>query len=452
MPYAKHRWLNSKRRHQRHAGPSAACTSSGKPKPVSGEYALKFLFYHCPKFPKPASFEGGVGIRDPAQYDMHLHSQLMLEDIVFFPDMLDQLAGVAHSRLRQLSGNLPRVSRSALLHPTRVSTYMLPRRSGPSAEPEVDILNRYIPLQRRSSLAASILFTGLDQWSNIFRYSTNPYYMKPYALAGGYTSLNPNIIARTGLPDDLNSDIQLVFETGLSESLVIWDFQCINAGSEGVMRAISYLTGSKFPWACCSTFRSCGGRSCRRTDGMFKSQFAVTGYKTGEDGGIFDDSSDIEFGVSSSGAFRFDKSNINSSVDSLMSTSGQKFKIEGDNLRLEDNYEINSGAVPFNRDDFTNALKIIQQVWAEAVNVDATFIVLNAGNQEFIGIRDRNLRRLYLSPLIDLNDPSSLPAGYFKIHTGLQIAAVLDAIQRAKRLNALSRLPVRYVFRYNPGD
>ncbi|KAK0498166.1 hypothetical protein EDD18DRAFT_79463 [Armillaria luteobubalina] len=452
MPYSKHRLLNSKRRYQRHAGPSAASKSSGKPKPVSGEYALKFLFYHCPKFPKPAGFEGGVGIRDPAQYDMHLHSELMLKDIILFPDMLNQLAGVVDSRLHHLSGNLPRVSRSALLHPTRVSMYMLPHCSGPSATSEDGILGRYLPLQRRSSLAASILFGGLDRWSNIFRYSTNPYYMKPYALAGGYTSLDPNVIAGAGLPDDLNRDIQLVIETGLSESLVIWDFQCINVGSEGVMRAISYLTGSKFPWACCSTYRKCGGRSCRRTDGMFKSQYAVTGYKTGEDGGIFEDSSDIEFGVSNGGALRFDKSNINPSVESVLCTNGCKFKIEGDNLRLEDDSGINNGAVSFNEDDFTNALKIIQQVWAEAVNVDATFIVLNAGNREFIGIRDRKLRRLYLSPLIDLDDPSNLPAGYFKIHAGLQIAAVLDVIQRAKRLNALSRLPVRYTFKYDCGN
>ncbi|KAK0231420.1 hypothetical protein IW262DRAFT_481743 [Armillaria fumosa] len=332
--------------------------------------------------------------------------------------------------------------------------YMLPRCSGPSAESdsEADILDRYIPLQCRSSLAASILFTGLDKWSNIFRYSTNPYSMKPYALAGGYTSLDTNVIPVAGLPDDLNSDIQLVFETGLSESLVIWDFQCINAGSEGVMRAISYLTGSKFPWACCSTFRGCGGRFCRKTDGMSDFQFAITGYKTSEDGGLFEDSSDIEFGVSSSGPFRFDKSNINSSVDSVPSTSGQKFRIEGDNLRLEDDSGINDGAESFNEDDFTNALKIIQQVWAEAVNVDATFVVLNAGNREFIGIRDRKLQRLYLSPLIDLDDPSSLPAGYFKIHAGLQIAAVLDAIERAKRLDGLSRLPVLYAFEYDHGD
>ncbi len=94
----------------------------------------------------------------------------------------------------------------------------------------------------------------------------------------------------------------------------------------------------------------------------------------------------------------------------------------------------------------------MKQVWAEAVNVDATFMVLNAGSREFIGIRDRKSQRLYLSPLIDLDDPSSLLAGYFKVHAGVQIATILDAIQRAKQSNALSRLPVLYTFEYDRGD
>ncbi len=37
--------------------------------------------------------------------------------------------------------------------------------------------------------------------------------MMPYALADGYMLLDEDVIARAGLPDDLNSDIQLVIET-----------------------------------------------------------------------------------------------------------------------------------------------------------------------------------------------------------------------------------------------
>ncbi len=158
MPYPKCCWSNSKRRYQRHAGPSAASKSSRKAKPlpettVRGlpvcllqspdihSQALKFLFDHCPNFP---NFEGNVGTRDLAQYDMHMHSELILKDIVLFPDMPDQLAGVVDSKLRHLSGNLPRVSRSANLHPTRVLS-TLQRGSGLSVGPEGDIRNSYFP-------------------------------------------------------------------------------------------------------------------------------------------------------------------------------------------------------------------------------------------------------------------------------------------------------------------
>ncbi len=84
-------------------------------------------------------------------------------------------------------------------------------------------------------------------------------------------------------------------------------------------------------------------------------------------------------------------------------------------------------------------------------------MVLNAGSREFIGIRDRKLQRLYLSPLIDLGDPRSLPpaSGYFKIHTGLQIAALHDVIQRAKRLQhleALSQAPKLHTFKYDRAE
>ncbi len=80
-------------------------------------------------------------------------------------------------------------------------------------------------------------------------------------------------------------------------------------------------------------------------------------------------------------------------------------------------------------------------------------MVLNAGSREYIGIRDRKLQRLYLSPFIDLDKPDTvLRPGYFKIHTGLQIVALVDAIQRAKKLHALREIPELYTFQYDRGE
>ncbi|KAK0437290.1 uncharacterized protein EV420DRAFT_1753512 [Desarmillaria tabescens] len=464
----------SKRRNQRQVRPPAASAPSEDT--VPGEDALEFLFNYRPKFKKPTGFEGSDGTRGTAQYDMHLHSQLILKDIILFPDMLEQLAGAVNSQHCTSTGSirdLPPVPEGHDLH--RLSVHQnLQEFEGIEIGPEVDLQRQYPKLQNISSLVASTLVAGLGQWSSIFQYSEKPISMMPYALADGYLSLNKDIVAKAGLPDDLDSDIQLVIETGLSDFL-FWEFKSMNAGSEGVMQAISHLAGSKFPWVRCPTSQSCGGRFCQKTNNRF--QFTVTGHKTGVDGGILEDTSDIKSGVSNRRTPRLDKSNIDLSPTSVLNTSGWKFKLPERKLRKagskrkpaspdevggdnsEDECDASGGAddgsvhrLPFTKGDFYKALKIIQQVWAEAVNVDVTFMVLNAGSREFIGIRDRNLQRLYLSPLIDLDNPGSLPAGYFKIHAGLQIAALHDVILRAKRLKALSRRPKLHTFRYDRGE
>ncbi|KAK0490396.1 hypothetical protein IW261DRAFT_11613 [Armillaria novae-zelandiae] len=401
---------------------------------------------------------------------MHLHSRLILKDVVLFPDMLEQLASVVDSKRFPSIGStgcLPRVPASNELHPDRIRSKVM----GYTIGPESDLQKHYPNLQNLSSLVASTLFAGLGQWSNIFLFNEKPTSMMPCALADGYLSFNEAAIARAGVSNDLKDDIQLVIEKGLSDFL-FWEFKSMNAGSEGVMRAISHLTGSKFPWVRCPTSQSCKAQFCKKPNNRF--QFTVTGHKTGEDGGIFEDASHPESGVSNSGGIRFDKSKIDSSETSVLDTSGWKFKCgerktpKGTKKRQKSGNESDevegcdieddggaSDRLLFNEGDFKKAQKIIQQVWAEAVNIDATFMVLNAGSREFIGMRDRKLQRLYLSPLIDLDDPSSLPAGYFKIHTGLQIAALHDVIQRAKRLQrleSLSQVPKLHTFNYDRAE
>ncbi|PBL01837.1 hypothetical protein ARMGADRAFT_230809 [Armillaria gallica] len=461
----------SKRRDRRQAGPSAPSTSSREAS--SGEDALNFLFSYPPKFIKQAGFEGSVGTRDPAHYDMHLHSQLILKDVIPFPDMLEQLAGVVDSKRFPSTGNtrsLPRVPYDHNLH-RRLVREKLKAGSGITIGPEADLQKQYPELQKLASLIASTLFAGLGQWSNIFRFSDNPTSTMACAIADGYLSPDKAAVEKARLPKDLDSDIQLVIKKGLSDFL-FWEFKSMNAGSEGVMRAISHLAGSKFPWVRCPTSQSCNAQFCKKPNNRF--QFTVTGHKTGVDGDIFENPSDADSGVSDSGGIRLDRSGIDSSVASVLDTSGWKFKCaerktqkgtkkrrksgDGSDEVEGDDTEDDGGAndrLPFNEGDFKKALKIIQQVWAEAVNVDATFMVLNAGSREFIGIRDRKLQRLYLSPLIDLDDPRSLPAGYFKIHTGLQIAALHDVIQRAKRLQqleALSQPPKLHTFEYDRAE
>ena len=70
----------------------------------------------------------------------------------------------------------------------------------------------------------------------------------------------------------------------------------------------------------------------------------------------------------------------------------------------------------------------ILQAWAQAVENDTTFIILNCGRYERIGIRHRASQTLYLSGLIDpvnTQDPR-----YRKLHVALNMAIVRDVLER----------------------
>ena len=74
--------------------------------------------------------------------------------------------------------------------------------------------------------------------------------------------------------------------------------------------------------------------------------------------------------------------------------------------------------------DFTKA-------WAQATKADSSIIVLQSGNHEFIGIRHRRTRTLYISDLIEPH--ACQEPAYGKLHVGLYMAAARDAIDRERQ-------------------
>ncbi|KIM42889.1 hypothetical protein M413DRAFT_444516, partial [Hebeloma cylindrosporum] len=76
----------------------------------------------------------------------------------------------------------------------------------------------------------------------------------------------------------------------------------------------------------------------------------------------------------------------------------------------------------------------LQHAWAKAALNDSTFIILNCGRYERIGIRHRASQTLYLSALIDpvnIQDPH-----YGKLHIGLHMAIVQDVLERYELANS----------------
>ncbi|KAF8907631.1 hypothetical protein CPB84DRAFT_1843851 [Gymnopilus junonius] len=75
----------------------------------------------------------------------------------------------------------------------------------------------------------------------------------------------------------------------------------------------------------------------------------------------------------------------------------------------------------------------IQHAWTTAATHDSSFIIFQCGRYERIGFRHRASQTLYLSGLIDpinMKDPS-----YRKLHIGLHIAIVQDALERLELSN-----------------
>ncbi|KNZ75775.1 hypothetical protein J132_01620 [Termitomyces sp. J132] len=85
-----------------------------------------------------------------------------------------------------------------------------------------------------------------------------------------------------------------------------------------------------------------------------------------------------------------------------------------------------------------SARDILQQAWTEALVHDCTFLVINAGNVEVIGMRDRLTQTLYLSDVVFVGDPSY---PYFQLHTGLYVSALRDAQDRAEAIVLRKEIP-----------
>ncbi|KAF9042140.1 kinase-like domain-containing protein [Panaeolus papilionaceus] len=67
----------------------------------------------------------------------------------------------------------------------------------------------------------------------------------------------------------------------------------------------------------------------------------------------------------------------------------------------------------------------LQRIWCRAVENDATFLVLNTGNSERIGIRHRATNTLFLTPPLDPFQPP-----YMRYHMALYASIIDDAFSR----------------------
>ncbi|KAG6899641.1 hypothetical protein C0993_008418 [Termitomyces sp. T159_Od127] len=96
----------------------------------------------------------------------------------------------------------------------------------------------------------------------------------------------------------------------------------------------------------------------------------------------------------------------------------------------------------FRKDDAQDFSKsMLLHAWARAVEVDATFIVINCANHERIGYRHRESQTLFISEIIDI--PKCADPSYTKIHLGLYLSVIEDTLDRTRHIIDKESLLVR---------
>ncbi|KAG6887268.1 hypothetical protein C0992_013063 [Termitomyces sp. T32_za158] len=351
--------------------------------------------------------------RKPGQFDKHLHDRLRLKRVAKLPALLRDLLDNAVHALSSYEGDLP--APNALFAFTKdVARTSRSHRRDVHKEVDVQLAYGSGVAELCATVAATLEFQ-LSHWSpNSLQWSTErlnkeaiPGVRRDQALADGFLNMcNKGSEEHLAHPTPRERLILNTFPV-----IAIWEFKNLNFDtSEGQVdleaRARVFhemangFLDSVFPW-----------------EGCEKGDCAVVHWKIG------------------ASACPMGNNAVYSSCRSYDSARQIGLPLpEGPPTGYE------SGAKHSARD-------ILQQAWTEALVHDCTFLVINAGNVEIIGMRDRLTQTLYLSDVFLVND-TVYP--YFQLHTGLYVSAIRDAQDRAESIVLRKEIPDTWYLRSGP--
>ncbi|KAG6808382.1 hypothetical protein H0H92_004324 [Tricholoma furcatifolium] len=337
--------------------------------------------------------------REPGAFDTHLHEDLRLKHVVKLPGILQDLLDNVDDALRSYPFPLPLISNNQG-SPSLKSLAEANRKHREDIFNEIDVQTAYWKSVADfcAPVAATLEFQLDDwnsnglQWARVMFSNPLPGVQRHQAVADGF--LNLGEISHDGEPYHLTARQRNIFE--LFTVLAIWEFKNLNFDTKGNIadpkekkavfdEIVGGFLGDTFPWAGCEM-----GEDCIITH----PKMSVTACRTGND-------------AYCSPCPSYDKERSN---------------------HPDRSYSRKKKSTVKETAAHRSAGKILQQAWAEAVARDVTFIVLSAGNIETICIRDRLTQTLYVSDHYRVGD-EKYP--YYKLHTGLYVAAIRDAEDRA---------------------
>ncbi|KAJ3503836.1 hypothetical protein NLJ89_g8254 [Agrocybe chaxingu] len=384
-------------------------SSSSEPQPSQPDIMKFFVKYKIPPIEK-FKHTTSKRTRGPKFFDMHLHKDLRLKEVVILhrlPEALVQDCDRLARACQLTNENFPNISPQT----TAVATN----------ERDLVELYRLQVSSLYSSVASGLLFNSTD-WRPAFQWTVDPHanaVPRTEALADAFLSLVSN---RNHLPHQHQDDMALLEKYNLHH-LIAWEFKSLTTGPE-IMAMFHELEGA-FQWTTCheraeedpeAPSSRCDAKTSRH---RIRGRPVVTGRKTGPD---------------SQYAARI--------LETVRSLEPQPQRLAHVRSSL-----IQDDPITHADADRANAHDVLQQSWTEAVVDDLTFFVISCGNEENIAIRDRENQRLYLSSYI--RPTNAFDPSHSKLHVGLYICAYFDALERARLLESmltagLPSVPSRY--------
>ncbi|RDB15953.1 hypothetical protein Hypma_003552 [Hypsizygus marmoreus] len=357
----------------------------------------EFFQYRRPKLKTPAT--GGAtsskSTRAPAIFDRHLHEDLILHHVVHVPGIVSDLVKIADDALNA-HDNLPGINLEGSTPFPTARRLKDAVSNAPTKDIfcEHDVQECYRAITgTHCSVVAATLEAKLSTWSQSFlKWTISDIGKSPKAIPDGF--LNIVSVDDDGNYLGLSANLQEVAD--VTRVIAVWEFKNIETLDLDAWHGLTeeFADCARFPWEGCEHGTLC----------TFKhlNYVGTTGHPMG-----------------------FDAENPPCQcIRDARITSGNSRKA-GPTPPLPDILQ------------FPQVIRwVLQQAWSEAVHYDTTFLTIHGGNQERIGIRDRENQTLYLSDVIPVDG-----CNYAKIQTGLYIAALRDAADRSLQMKMKGRPP-----------
>ncbi|KAJ7654622.1 hypothetical protein DFH06DRAFT_1202907 [Mycena polygramma] len=350
-----------------------------------------------------------IDTRRPKHFDMHLHEDLILKRVKFMPAGMDIRRHLCDA-VDEASLTLGEPPSDFLPTKDIVKGW----ESGRIVSDEQDVVDFY---QRTTADLALDLASGLalgcpGKWPELLQIGqNNPRKSKGGAISDAFLSMNRLRIDQAkkesgALGKEL---IERLEDDHISNrTLAVWEFKNLKAGGADVMKEIAGIATRERPfhWTSCDKESKCTNSS-QHFDA--NGRVRVTGDRRGFD---------AHWGT-------LQPTTCDNHAPAPAESQSQS--------QSQDDYTTTNSSLadPSHMDkNESKATYILQQVWAQAVKNDTTYLVIHSGNHEFIGMRHRSSQTLYLSQLFTPSESGDC-GGYLKLHTGLYLSAFKDAASRA---------------------